>query len=167
MYQIKQIKGFKDYEIDTNGNVFSYKCRSYRKLKPSKGNHGYLQVVLSDDGKRFTKRIHRLIADAFVSNVNGKPFVLHKDGNKLNNSISNLYWGTQKENIADAVRHGKFVSNSVKGERNNFAKLNEKQVRVIKWALHFKAFQTELARIFNVSSATISYIKNGKCWSHA
>jgi hypothetical protein len=42
--------------------------------------------------------IHRLIAETFIPNIDNKPEVNHKDGNKLNNHIDNLEWSTHKEN---------------------------------------------------------------------
>lgn len=69
-------------------------------LKPQIGNHGYLTVSLcSIDKKIVTKRIHRLVAEAFIPNSNNLPQVNHKDENKLNNKVDNLEWCTQQYNL--------------------------------------------------------------------
>ena len=59
---------------------------------------GYLKVGLTKDGKSHKKRVNRLVAMAFIDNPNELPFVDHIDGNKENNSITNLRWVTDKEN---------------------------------------------------------------------
>lgn len=62
-----------------------------RILKPEIRN-GYYSVGLMKNGKRVHKRIHRLVAEAFISNPDNLPQVNHKDENKLNNEVSNLEW---------------------------------------------------------------------------
>lgn len=62
-----------------------------RILKPEIRN-GYYSVGLMKNGKRIHKRIHRLVAEAFISNPDNLPQVNHKDENKLNNEVSNLEW---------------------------------------------------------------------------
>lgn len=115
----KQILNFGGYEVDTNGNVWSCfksagnilgkrKSNEWHKLTPSHETQGRLFVVLYRDGKRYTKLVHRLLATSFILNSDKKPQVNHKDGNYLNNKLSNLYWGTQSDNAKDAIRHGTF-----------------------------------------------------------
>ena len=67
-------------------------------LKPIKTPYGYLRVSLRKNMKTHTVFIHRLVAEAFVDNPNGKPFVNHKDENKMNNNADNLEWVTSAEN---------------------------------------------------------------------
>ena len=52
--------------------------------------------------------IHRLVAEMFVPNIMGLPFVNHKDANKLNNDMSNLEWVTPQQNTAHAIKAGVF-----------------------------------------------------------
>lgn len=67
---------------------------------------GYLSVTLY--GASGTKRelVHRLVAQAFVPNPQGKPAINHKDGNPRNNRADNLEWCTQRENVHHAIRTG-------------------------------------------------------------
>ena len=63
---------------------------------------GYKTVTIN----RKQYSVHRLVALAWVDKVEGKNFVNHKDGNRLNNKASNLEWVTQKENIDKAYENG-------------------------------------------------------------
>ena len=108
------ITNFPNYMIDREGNVFSrYKYKTgivhneYRPVKPvlDKGT-GYLLVTLVHDGVRKNQFIHRLLAQHFLPNPQGKPQVNHIDGVKTNNQLSNLEWVTAKENSQHAIRTG-------------------------------------------------------------
>ena len=93
----KPIPGFNDYQISSWGRV--YNTRTGRFLVPEVHNKGYLRVDLYDiNGNRCHKKIHRLVAEAFVLNKHGKKQINHIDGNNQNNSFTNLEWVTDKEN---------------------------------------------------------------------
>ena len=80
---------------------------------------GYLAVDLYENGERKTKRVHRLVAEAFIPNPDNKTEVNHKDGNKLNNNVSNLEWVTSKENVRHAWDNGLMKpSYSMLGRKN-------------------------------------------------
>ena len=61
-------------------------------MKPYDNGYGYLVVDLKANGKRKHKKIHRLVAEAFIPNPDNLPEVNHKDENKYNNSVDNLEW---------------------------------------------------------------------------
>ncbi len=99
----KDIKDFENlYQISNLGRVKSKKTNKIRHLILY-GN--YYTVTLSKNGKSTLKRVHRLVAENFISNPNNYNIVNHIDKNKLNNNISNLEWCTQKEN----VNHTKYL----------------------------------------------------------
>lgn len=101
----KDIEGYEGlYEISSLGNV--RRAPSGRILKQNKNSYGYSHVGLSKEGKVKMICVHRLIANAFIPNPQNKPQVNHIDGNKSNNSISNLEWVSQKENIIHAFKTG-------------------------------------------------------------
>lgn len=97
------IKGYEGlYEIDNLGNVYSIITSTGRRkgiLKPYLNTSGHLRVNLYKDAKGKKFYVHRLVAQAFIPNSLGLEVVNHKDGNKLNNCVSNLEWCTQKSNI--------------------------------------------------------------------
>lgn len=74
-------------------------------LKPKVVN-GYLTVHLRRSGYSKHKKIHRLVAMAFILNTYEKPCVNHKDGNKQNNKLGNLEWCTYRENRVHALETG-------------------------------------------------------------
>ena len=94
--------GLEGYSVDTEGNVWSSlygKEKEIKKLKPMKNSVGYYQVYLPQKcGKYKWFRIHRLVAIAFIPNVENKPSVDHINGDKTDNRVSNLRWVTHKEN---------------------------------------------------------------------
>lgn len=72
--------------------------------KEIKGYRGYKYILLCKNGKQDTVRIHRLVAQYFISNPQNKPQVNHIDANKKNNHISNLEWATALENTRHAYK---------------------------------------------------------------
>lgn len=77
-----------------------------RILKPSVHRSGHYFVVLCGIGKPRTVRVHRLVAETFISNPDKLPLVRHLNDDKTNNTVSNLAWGTDSDNKLDAVRNG-------------------------------------------------------------
>ena len=101
----KDIEGYEGlYQITSWGRVYSLRYKTF--LIPEPTTKGYLRVYLySKNGKRKHYKVHRLVANAFVTKVAGKDQVNHIDGNKANNSFTNLEWCTNEENAS----HRKFL----------------------------------------------------------
>lgn len=110
----KSIVGYEGlYEVSNLGNVKSLdkvdtlgRFRKGKIMSQSLHKDGYLQLSISKNGVSSKKLIHRLVAEAFLEKVNGKDKINHIDGNKLNNSVINLEWCTDKENSEHAWKHG-------------------------------------------------------------
>lgn len=97
----KEIKGFERYRININGVI--YDTKRNKEVCQWIDTVGYYQCNLKDsNGKKYYKRVHRLVANTFIPNPNNLPQVNHKDGNKLNNNINNLEWCTNSDN----TQHG-------------------------------------------------------------
>ena len=102
------VTGYEDsYLITLEGKIISNKTN--KPLATSLSNAGYLQVALWKNNKGSTKHVHRLIAEHFLPRLDGKDFVNHKDGNKLNNHVDNLEWVTKSENAIHALETGLVV----------------------------------------------------------
>lgn len=114
----KDVKGYEGlYQVSNLGNVkrvgsFRGVNKKYLDnyiLKPLDNGKGYYRVKLTKNNvsKRFM--LHRIIAIAFVDNPYNKSVVNHIDHNRKNNSINNLEWCTQSENVLHAVKFGRWV----------------------------------------------------------
>lgn len=149
---IKDIKGYEDlYAITTFGRVWSYKNQKF--LRPGLDKDGYQLVNLCVNYKKRTFKVHRLVAEAFIPNPDGKPQVNHKDEVKTNNSVSNLEWATIKEN----VNHGTGIQRS--------AEKRKKKVRCIETNEIFASL-CEAAEAVNGSVGYISKCCRGKQKTH-
>lgn len=115
------------YEVSNEGNVKSLNYRHTGReklLKPQTDKDGYLYVALCKDGKVKVKKIHRLVAQAFIPNPNGFTEVNHKDENPANDNVSNIEWcdrkynnnyGTRTQRVTEA-RSKKVYQYSLNGE---------------------------------------------------
>lgn len=94
---------FCGYTIREDGEV---RNRHGHIIAQQESDGGYLRVELWQNAKGRKFLVHRLVAEAFVPNAEGKPQVNHIDGDKTNNTASNLEWVTQSENQLHAYRTG-------------------------------------------------------------
>ena len=91
------IPGFPNYQATSWGRIYSKKTGMF--LTPETNSNGYLRVELYNNGKRVHGRVHRLVAKTFIQNPYNLPEVNHIDGNKKNNSYTNLEWTTSEDNV--------------------------------------------------------------------
>lgn len=111
----KDIEGFEDlYQVSNFGQVrslphpymsssklgklYTKQCKG-RILRQWISDDGYYCVTLSKDGVHEHKRVHRLVAEAFIPNPDNLPYINHKDESRTNNLPSNLEWCTQEYNV--------------------------------------------------------------------
>jgi hypothetical protein len=108
------------YEINKQGAVRYVGSDTRVRLRNANGikkttldRHGYVRVTLSKFGKNSQKLVHILLANAFLPKKEGDYLIDHVDGNKANNDLCNLRWGTQSVNQLN--RHKLVASSGVTG----------------------------------------------------
>ena len=137
---------------------------SKRILKPRKNRGGYFYVILYKNKKPKSITIHRLVAEAFIKNPQGKRTINHINGVKADNRLSNLEWNTYSENHKHAYANG---LKCAKGE-NGPNKLTKKQVieirRLCAQGMKRKDIISKLG--LDVTPNNISEIKARRSWPH-
>ena len=113
-------KDVKDYEglykISNLGNIRGMKSNKVLVLSSSPSGYKFIRLFKKSKGKNY--RIHRLVAEAFIPNIDNLPFINHKDENTENNCVDNLEWCTASYNINYGERNKK-VANKVSIWRKN------------------------------------------------
>lgn len=157
----KKIPNFEGYEISNYGQVRSYWKRSKtgrnkcevdflstpKLMKQRLSSDGYFQISLAG---RKTRKVHSLLLLAFKCKKNNNLEARHLDGNKENNTLKNLKWGTHIENMHDLCIHG-----------THKRKLSNKQVHQIRININ-KTTQQILSDLYGVSRTHIGNIQNNK-----
>lgn len=163
---MKTVVGFPSYCVTKQGHIWSTKSGKW--LRPYVHKHnGCLLVSLSKNGRLFRRTVHRLVLDAFVSKRPRGKECRHLNGDPKDNRLENLKWGTHRQNIQDAIKHGTHQCLNQNGERNSNTKLTGQNVKTIICMYKTKQFtQQNIAGIFQVSNATISRIVNKVSWRH-
>ena len=139
---VKDVIGYeKLYSIDNSGNVYSK--RTNKILSQGTDTNGYKFVILCNNGKRKCKRIHRLVAEAFLPS-NFYTEVNHIDENKANNSVENLEWCDRKYNCNYRNKNKNIMKKVICVDEN-------KEFNSIK----------ECAKYYGVTSSMICKVLNG------
>ena len=142
---MKQIPNFPNYAVTKDGQVWS--CRYNRWLKPYHNTNGYLSLLLSRDKKSYNCRVHRLVLETYVGPRPKGMECRHLNGNRQDNRLENLKWGTRSENTYDSVRHG---------THNLATKLTTHEKKMIAYAFHYRTCTIkELADTYYVPPITI------------
>ncbi len=136
-------------------------------LKQYIDEYGYYGITLGFrlNGKTKSKRktVHRLVAEAFIDNPQNLAQVNHIDGNKKNNSVSNLEWVTNEENIRKGVELRLFQY----GEKHHAVTLTKTQVKEIRQKYIPMVYSSlKLAKEYGVSKPTILNIVKFKTWKY-
>ena len=120
MSDIKLIDFLPNTHISRDGRLW----RNGKEKKFTVGPVGYEVVSFSTNNKTKTYYKHRLLLHAFVGECPVGCEALHINGNRLDNRLDNLRWGTRKENVSDAIKHG----TATIGSRNGAAKLTDEMI---------------------------------------
>ena len=106
--EIKLIKDSSSDYISAKGNVYKDYGNDLFYLKKNfiNKNNGYLYTNITYPFGQRQRRVHILVAQAFLPNPNNYQIVMHKDNDKANTNVSNLQWGTMSKNTKDAYKDG-------------------------------------------------------------
>lgn len=174
--KIETLKGYEDcigYTITKDGTVRSYKTRGNQFVKPkvdwtikpkklSKAtkSNGYYHVSLaSKSGKSKYPTIHRLLALAFIPNTNDLTAVNHINGDKKDNSLSNLEWVSYSDNMKHAFKTGlNYHTTKVKVDQfdknDNFIKTHNSIAEAIEFIGLKKSSKSAITRVCRGSQKT-------------
>lgn len=161
----KEIPQYPDYAADTDGNIYSYRDGTERKLS-ARLHRGYLHVTVKDrsvPAKTHKEPVHKLVLNAFVGKRPDDYVCRHLNGHATDNRLENLCWGTVQENMQDEIRHGTAVCLR-HGERAIASKLSLDDVLKIRWLYRFGYKQCELAVWFHINQRHVSDIVRCRTW---
>lgn len=170
LYQVSSLGRVKRVErvISCEYGKTLYK-RTHREkiLRQTQDTGGYLCIKLSAKiigRKCVTRLVHRLVAEAFITNPKNKAQVNHVDGSKTNNCVDNLEWCTPSENQIHSYKLGRGVS---RGESHGKNKHREVDViAVYREAKRGYCTQLEIAKRYGMSAPNVSAILNKISWRH-
>lgn len=153
----KDIEENPNYQVSNHGRVKNK--HTDRILKPRGAVNDYKQVCLYKDGIGVNRRVHRLVAKAFIPNYAEELQVNHIDGNKSNNYLDNLEWVTRLENMKHAYDNGLISHRSpMSGQR-------PKPVRIIETGEVFES-ENACARAINGNRRNVQQCLKGKRHTH-
>lgn len=149
-----------DREVRLSNRTCFYRGRILRQKKSGQPGKNYYAVVLScPDNPKRDHKVHLLVLLAFVGPRPAGYEGCHNDGDRFNNQLINLRWGTHQDNVQDMLKHGR----STKGELNPQSVLTEQDVRDIR---EDDRTQSTIAKEFGVSQTCISKVRRHARWQH-
>lgn len=166
--QWKPVVGYESlYVISESGIVRSKRAwrGDYHEMTQSPDIKGYLRVGITDEnGHQKSRRVHILVAEAFIGPRPEGLQLNHKDGNKINNHWSNLEYVTASENSTHAVRMG--LRHSLRGVDHKMSKLTEEQVLEIRRRYRQGDDSVALAKEYGIDKSNVWMIATKKTWKH-
>lgn len=166
--EYRTIPGYPAYRVGSDGSVWACKQGTWERKTLSRQRHrnpgrAYLYVRLWRNNTSRKFFIQRLVLEAFVSARPEGMESRHLDGDPTNNHLSNLCWGTPKENATDNILMNRYV----KGSTHLWAKITEADVRAIR---NHHANGTmkvkDLAKLFGITQGAVRAIIRRRNWKH-
>ena len=152
-----------NYIVSSYGYIISFnfhhRTPEPKRLKEKYKSDGYHRVTLVNNGIKYTCLVHRLVAIAFIPNLDNKPQVNHIDGNKGNNCIDNLEWVNQSENNIHSYSHG------LKKPSYGNAKLSKDTVIKVCEMIENGDKNEDIINKLNISKSLFNGIKYGLTWT--
>lgn len=159
--QYRPVPGLHEYyRAGDDGSIWSCGRGQWKRLRVAVCRGGYEQVRLGPKGNRVTWKVHKVVLTAFVGPRPHGMEARHLNGNKLDNRLTNLVWGTQKENFDDRRRHGTVITRATAPTR----KLNEAQVLAAADAYNRGEMIKDIAAGLGVDPSWMSKILRGREW---
>ena len=161
--KLKQIPEFPEYDVSTSGQIWSRRKNRWMRQIPNP--EGYKMVTLYGPNGRKGKSVHRLVLEVHSGPCPEGMQCRHLDGDKANNNISNLRWGTGVENMQDRIKHGSNPSLGAFGEKGMASKISDQDRRMIIYEYSTGLFtQEEIAQNYGIHRTTVSLLMTGKCY---
>lgn len=154
---------YPSYEVSNLGRVRNSKQNPKRVktghiFKLNTSTNGYQYLTLSSP--RVYALVHRLVAETFLPNPDGKPCVNHKDGNKTNNVVGNLEWVTWSENINHAITTGLLKHGA--GESHSQVRFSDAEVWDILYKYYVEGVNKDLLLVeYSVAGDSLNLILSG------
>ena len=164
------------YEVSDQGDVRSLprrvgakdggtRVRKPHVLRPIVWKNQHWRVRLTDaSGVAKERKVHHLVAAAFLGPRPAGMGALHKDDDKSRNCLANLYYGTPAQNTRDKMANGKHRYGISLGEKHGQSRLTEKDIpeilRMREGGMTFRA----LAAAFDMSEMAIQSVVRGRSW---
>jgi hypothetical protein len=150
MEEWRTIVGFPNYSVSSYGRVYN---KERNRILSEFYTYGYAHVQLYHEGMASTKKIHRLVAEAFLYQPDGLTIVNHIDGDRSYNNVDNLEWCTQSDNIKHAYANGQKYAT------------NKKKVRIIETGEEFDSLSS-CAHAINGDVSGVSMCLTGQLKTH-
>lgn len=151
LYQVSNLGRVKSLCRKTRSGNISYKVR----ILKAGLTDGYERVVLTKYGLRNTKKVHRLVAQAFIPNPENKPQVNHIDFNRSNNIVTNLEWSTQLENNRHSRNAGRFPAMIQSKAHKEILRIANSKKVINTGTGEIYNSATEASKIFNIKRSTL------------
>jgi hypothetical protein len=176
--EIRDIPGYPGYGASADGRIWSRHERrkmpgcvqgpnwmpgeTWHQLRGSREGDGYVTVCPMRGGRKGTAPIHTLVLLAFAGPRPAGMQCRHLNGDRTDNRLANLMWGTAKENAADRAAH----RGGGRPRRKGASALDAGKVRQIRELVAAGRTRAEVARRFGLDRGTVRRILHGKTWKH-
>lgn len=155
-----QYKHFTGYDISPDGYVININRR--KPVKPQLNNCGYLRVQLCSASEKPRFFVHRLVAELYIPNPGNLPQVNHIDGNKLNNSVTNLEWCTSSQNHKHAFDSLGRKPTKVFGNDNGQSKITLEQINLARSLVASGQLVKDVAELLGVHRKYLGSLLSGR-----
>lgn len=159
----KPVKDFPLYRVSNYGRIKSFWSGRWTILNGTVTTNGYVHQPLKH---LITKimTVHSIVLEAFVGPRPEGMQCNHKDGNKTNNSLSNLEWVTQSENALHAIKNG--LQPLCRGESHGKAKWKDGEIWLLKKMLYHGVAKSIICKMFKMGIRNVNRIAHGDRWGH-